>query len=59
MVNRIIYVETKSSQMGVSLEGSIETNFSAYSLYNMRHAFRVGLLGILEDRNYRNCLRGS
>ena len=59
MVNRIIYIQTKSSQMDVSLESSIETNFSAYSLYNMRHAFRVGLLGILEDRNYRNCLRGS
>ena len=59
MVNRIIYIQTKSSQMDVSLESSIETNFSAYSLYKMRHAFRVGLLGILEDRNYRNWLPGS
>ena len=59
MVNRIIYIQTKSSQMDVSLESSIGTNFSAYSLYNMRHAFRVGLLGILEDRNYRNWLPDS
>lgn len=59
MVNRIIYIQTKSSQLDVSLESSIETSFSAYSLYNMRHAFRVGLLGILEDRNYRNWLPGS
>ena len=57
MVNRIIYVQTKSSsQMDDSLEGSIETNFSTYSLHNMRHAFRVGLSFILVDRNYRNYL---
>ena len=58
MVSRIIYVQTKSSQTGDSLEGSIEKNFSTF-LYNMHRAFRSGLLHILEDRNHRNYVPGS